>query len=53
MNQNQEILNPITRQVPKELDPFSEQGATLENIAGQIEIEGVSFTYPTRPGYPV
>mmetsp|Transcript_19293 Transcript_19293/g.44843 ORF Transcript_19293/g.44843 Transcript_19293/m.44843 type:complete len:1072 (+) Transcript_19293:201-3416(+) len=47
------IIDTIDREVPKALDPFNEDGATLENISGQIEIESVSFTYPTRPGYPV
>jgi ATP-binding cassette subfamily B (MDR/TAP) protein 1 len=31
------------------INPLSEEGKTLDKVTGRIEIEGVSFAYPSRP----
>ncbi|GFQ04423.1 ABC transporter b family member 4 [Phtheirospermum japonicum] len=32
------------------IDPSDESGMTLEHVDGEIELERVDFSYPTRPG---
>ena len=34
-------------------DPFSEEGARLPSLAGNIEVNAVIFAYPTRPDFLV
>ena len=36
-----------------DIDPFSTEGEQPENIEGLLELENVSFAYPTRPGMTV
>lgn len=36
-----------------EIDPFDTVGEEPAATAGNIEIRGVTFSYPTRPGIPV
>jgi ABC-type multidrug transport system fused ATPase/permease subunit len=35
------------------IDPLSQEGATIENVQGEIEFRKVTFTYPQRPEQPV
>ncbi|RLN55788.1 hypothetical protein BBJ29_005938 [Phytophthora kernoviae] len=34
---------------PSLIDPLNEEGKTLEKVTGKIQIDGVSFAYPSRP----
>ncbi|KAL8062077.1 hypothetical protein ABFX02_02G123200 [Erythranthe guttata] len=35
------------------IDPSDESGTTLENVNGEIQLEHVNFSYPTRPGVQI
>lgn len=39
-------------QVP-EIDSYSPDGKTIENFQGNIRLQGVHFTYPSRPDVKV
>ena len=41
------IFNTIDRQSP--LDPFSDEGKTLDNFEGNIEFRDIKHIYPSRP----
>lgn len=41
------IFNTIDRESP--LDPSKDDGATIENLRGNIRLEGVRHIYPSRP----
>lgn len=47
----EEIFKTIDRQ--SEIDPFNEEGETPTACVGDIQIEGVTFTYPARPDVTV
>ena len=34
---------------PSSLDPLAERGARPDQCPGQIEVQGVGFSYPSRP----
>ncbi|RDW78871.1 ABC transporter ATP-binding protein [Aspergillus mulundensis] len=36
-----------------EIDPYSKEGLEPESVAGEVELENVSFAYPTRPNITV
>jgi ATP-binding cassette subfamily B (MDR/TAP) protein 1 len=36
-----------------EIDPFADTGIKPPSTEGNIEIEGVGFSYPSRPDVPV
>ncbi|KAL4909548.1 hypothetical protein BDW74DRAFT_174750 [Aspergillus multicolor] len=36
-----------------EIDPYSHEGLQPETVAGEVELENVSFSYPTRPNITV
>lgn len=38
---------------PSELDPLSDEGLKPDSCVGAIEVESVSFVYPSRPTAPV
>ncbi|RLN75709.1 hypothetical protein BBJ28_00001808 [Nothophytophthora sp. Chile5] len=38
---------------PSNIDPLSEKGKVLEKVSGRIEINNVTFAYPSRPELPV
>jgi ATP-binding cassette subfamily B (MDR/TAP) protein 1 len=42
----------IINRVPH-IDAFSEDGARLESVRGQVSVQEVVFAYPTRPGFLV
>lgn len=35
------------------IDPSDDSGMTLENVNGEIKLERVNFSYPTRPGIKI
>jgi ATP-binding cassette subfamily B (MDR/TAP) protein 1 len=35
------------------IDPFDESGFEPKETAGRVDIEGITFSYPTRPGVTV
>lgn len=35
------------------IDPFDESGDRPDQVTGLVELEGVTFSYPTRPNVPV
>lgn len=35
------------------INPFDVGGGAPENVTGAVELQGVNFTYPTRPGTKV
>lgn len=45
------IFNTIDRISP--IDPGSDEGETLENVQGNIRLEGIKHIYPSRPGVVV
>ncbi|KAI1073610.1 P-loop containing nucleoside triphosphate hydrolase protein [Whalleya microplaca] len=36
-----------------EIDPFDESGEKLDHTIGDIDLQGVEFSYPTRPDVPI
>lgn len=47
----EELFKTIDRK--PEIDSFAENGKSPERCAGDIEIRGIHFAYPTRPNVPV
>ena len=45
------ILERISR--APEIDAADPNGLTLDNIQGEVEFEGVRFSYPSRPELPI
>lgn len=46
-----ELFALIDRQ--SEIDPFADSGLKPERTKGVIDIQGINFAYPTRPGVSV
>lgn len=46
-----QMFELIDRQ--SDIDPFSEEGEQPKDTIGDIELQNVSFAYPTRPGITV
>lgn len=36
-----------------QIDSSNDEGITMENVTGNIELEHVSFKYPTRPEFQI
>jgi ATP-binding cassette subfamily B (MDR/TAP) protein 1 len=43
----EELFHTIDRK--SEIDPLSDEGKVPETCTGAIEIQGITFAYPTRP----
>jgi ATP-binding cassette subfamily B (MDR/TAP) protein 1 len=35
------------------IDPLAKSGKTLKVVKGEVELQHISFTYPTRPTVPI
>lgn len=47
----QDLFSIIDRK--SAIDSLSEDGETIENFKGDIKLQGVRFSYPSRPGVPI
>lgn len=36
-----------------QIDPFDESGEKLPTVEGLVELENITFSYPTRPGVTI
>jgi ATP-binding cassette subfamily B (MDR/TAP) protein 1 len=36
-----------------EIDPLEKSGKTMKAVKGEVELQHISFTYPTRPTMPI
>ena len=45
------IFELLDRQ--SKIDPLEKSGKTLQIVRGDVELQHVSFTYPTRPDVPI
>ncbi len=47
----QDLFSVIDRK--SSIDSFAEEGTTLDECQGHVQLRGVSFVYPSRPDVPV
>lgn len=47
------LLSLLTKSREPTIDSLSNEGSKITHCEGNIEIQGVHFTYPTRPEAPI